>query len=473
MRKHRYRLTVLCSLTVALMLVATSILLPAMVAGPLPLDRTPSSTALVYQPVIREKPISPSPEVVYKLYGLNFSPFTREDQDANLRSQVGEDQIREQIAIVAPHTYWVRTFGVTNGLEKVGQIAHEHGLKAAVGAWLTDPAKFGAANEEEIANLISVGQAGHADLLIVGTETLYRRDLTEKQLLAYIDRVKKAVPGVPVATADVYDKLLEHRAVIGASDVVLPNYYPYWIGVSVDDALAEVYIWHQRMLDAAAGKPVVVSETGWPSDGTHIGEAVASPENAAAYFLNFVSWARAENVPYFYFGAFDEPARAWYEGPEGAHFGIWDKDSNMKPGMESIFAGKTNWSTPGGPGNPSIEITSMPPHGSADKLHGQVGNVNPAEYKVAVYIRVEGRLYNKPGWTYPLTFINANGSWKADVVTDEFSAGATDYAAFLVPNGYSPPLMPKQGTNGGANLPQAFFANAVAQVEAARPPNPD
>ena len=63
--------------------------------------------------------------------------------------------------------------------------------------------------------------------------------------------------------------------------------------------------------------------------------------------MNFVSWAEAEKVSYFYFEAFDESWKVTYEGSQGAHWGVWDKDGNLKPGMEDVFDGKRlsdNWS---------------------------------------------------------------------------------------------------------------------------------
>ena len=47
-------------------------------------------------------------------------------------------------------------------------------------------------------------------MLIVGSEVLLRSDLTESQLIGYINQVKQAVPDVPVATADVYGELIAH-----------------------------------------------------------------------------------------------------------------------------------------------------------------------------------------------------------------------------------------------------------------------
>ncbi|MCK4599191.1 hypothetical protein KAU37_05155 [Candidatus Bipolaricaulota bacterium] len=334
----------------------------------------------------------------YRLYGLNFSPYM-DGQDPNQGSQISEEQLRARMEIIAPHvepiatpgcsndlgrkiitpyTEWIRTFGCSNGLESAGLVAHKLGLKAAIGAWLSADLS---SNEREIANLISVAQAGQADMLIVGSEVLWRGDLTEEQLrrgnlteeqlMGYINRVKQAIPsGIPVATADVYSVILSHPALIEATDIVLVNYYPFWEGIAVDEAVATIHGWHQKVRAKAKDKVVIVSETGWPSCGNQVGDAVPSLKNASFYFLNFVSWARANKVPYFYFEAFDESWKAAYEGPQGACWGIWDKDGSLKPGMQDVFDGKVmqdNWSSsaiPGGLGSPCIELTYIPPYGS-------------------------------------------------------------------------------------------------------------
>src|SRR6267142_2950425 len=259
--------------------------------------------------------MSVRPTLVYKTYGMNFSPYI-DGQDPNLGTEISEAQLTARMQIVANYTVWVRSFGCTHGLEKIGTVAHGLGLKAAVGAWLSTNA---AANNQEIANLISEANAGHVDLAILGSEVLLRNDLSESQLIAYMNQVRQQIPAnIPVATADVYGKLLEHPAVIAASDVVLPNFYPYWEGVSINTSIATLHRQYQLVVAAAQGKPVIVSETGWPSAGNVLCNAVPSSANASLYFLNFVSWARANNVSYFYFDALDEAWKANHgEGPQG------------------------------------------------------------------------------------------------------------------------------------------------------------
>jgi exo-beta-1,3-glucanase (GH17 family) len=396
----------------------------------------------------------------YTLVGVNFSPYM-DGQDPNIGSLVDGAQITERLDILVGKATWVRSFGSTHGLEYVGNIARGFGFNTALQAWISDDLS---ANETELTNLISAGQQGDANILIVGSEVLLRGDLSGAKLIEYMDRVRQAVPGVPVATADTYTQLLAHSEVVDASDVILVNYYPYWEGVALENAVSAINDWHQLIVQAAHDKQVIVAETGWPSEGDTQGLAVPSPENAAYFFKNFISWARANNTDYFYFEAFDEPWKSQYEGPQGAHWGIWDRYGNLKAGMNAVFLGETiedNWSQNtviGGPGEPALEFTYVPHYGSFENLEGRVLHVAPRSYKVAVYIYVSG-WWTKPYFSQPLTTIQADGRWVCDITTGGVDERATRIAAYLVPLGYQPPSM-----SGGGSLPGELNVVAASKV---------
>ena len=400
-----------------------------------------------------------------KIYGLNFSPYV-DGQDPNQGSSVSEQQIRDRLRIIAPYTEWIRTFGSTQGLEHTGRIAREFNLKTALGAWLGRDLQ---ANERELNNLIAAARDGNADVAIVGSEVLLRGDLTLTQLLNYIDRFKQAVPSVPITTAEVYDNWITQPDLVQACDVLLVNYYPYWEGKDVKEAIANIHSLHQRVISRAGGKEVIVSESGWPSGGNSIGQAIPTLDNACFYFKNFISWAKAEGVKYSYFEAYDESWKAAYEGPQGAYWGVWDKEGVLKPCMQDVFEGQTipdNWSfqgLPGGPGTPSIEFTSVPPRGSSEDLKGQVWHALPIEYAVVVYIKVGGGWWTKPYWNNPLASIKYDGSWTCDITTGGVDEQATNIAAYLVPATYNPPL-----ASGETSLPIEFEQKSVAKVNVSR-----
>jgi exo-beta-1,3-glucanase (GH17 family) len=405
------------------------------------------------------------PEIARRVFGLNFSPYV-DGQDPNLGSTVTEDQLRQRLRIVAPYTRWIRAFGSTHGLERTGPVAKSLGLKTALSAWL---GRNRTANNLEVTNLIA--SAGHADIVIVGSEVLLRNDLTEAELLAAIQQVKQALPGVPVTTADVYSQLLLHPAIIAAVDVVLVNYYPFWEGVPVEHAIASLHRRHQELVAAVGGKPIMVSETGWPSCGDPIGQAVPSMANASAYALNFVSWARSTGVPYFYFSALDEAWKAKYEGSRGACWGMWTTNGRLKSGIHAPFDGQRiadNWSGTiliGGPGTPSVEFTSVPPYGTFGDLQGRVRHVRPIDTRVAVYIKVGSGWWTKPSFAAPVTLIWPDGAWTTDITTGGTDQYATAIAAFLIPADYWPPA-----AAGSPTLPSELLAHALASVEVTRTP---
>jgi exo-beta-1,3-glucanase (GH17 family) len=399
------------------------------------------------------------------LYGLNFSPYEG-SQDPNQGAVVSANQVERRMRIIAPYTKWIRTFGCTRGLEYAGAIAHRLQLKIGMGAWISADL---AANETELEALIREAQSGNVDLAIIGTEVLLRGDLLPADLAAYIQRFRMEVPNVPVATADTYSDLLENPEVMAECDVILANYYPYWEGVGLNAAIAWLHARHQRMVAAAGGKEVLVSETGWPSGGNSIADAVPSLENAAFYFQNFVSWARAEGVDYLYFEAFDESWKSAYEGEQGANFGLWTAAGDLKPGMQAVFDGETvadNWTCmdiPGGSGTPAIEYSAVPPIGSSADLRGQVCHVSPGDYGIAVYIKVLGGWWTKPFWNNPVTPINCDGSWVCDITTGGSDSEATDIAAFLIPLTYTPPTAAWEGV-----LPAELYTTSVAYIEVKR-----
>ncbi len=260
------------------------------------------------------------------VHGLCFSPYLEGQQPG---SQIGEAQIRERLTVLKPHTGWVRSFSCTDGHEQTPRIAHGLGLKTLVGAWLgTDPE----INERELQGVIEVARAGYADIVAVGNEVLLREDMSEDDLLACIQRVKDAMPGVPVGYVDAYYLFEKHPRITAACDVVMTNCYPFWEGCPRDQALAYMQTMVARTRAAAPGKRVLISETGWPDQGSPFQGSVPSREGAMQYFVDCCRWAEEEDIEIFYFAAFDEAWKVGAEGDVGAYWGLWDKDGVLKFG---------------------------------------------------------------------------------------------------------------------------------------------
>ncbi|MDP2007766.1 MAG: glycosyl hydrolase family 17 protein [Rubrivivax sp.] len=260
------------------------------------------------------------------VHGLCFSPYLEGQQPGD---QIPEAQIRERLQIIKPVTGWVRSFSCTDGHEQTPRIAHELGFKTLVGAWLGTDA---AINERELQGVIEVARAGHADIVAVGNEVLLREDMSEDELLACIQRVKDALPGVAVGYVDAYYLFEKHPRITAACDVVLTNCYPFWEGCPREQAVAYMQTMVARTRAAAPGKRVVISETGWPDQGSNFHGSVPSREGAMQYFVDTCRWAAEDGIEVFWFAAFDEAWKVGAEGDVGAFWGLWDKDGAPKFG---------------------------------------------------------------------------------------------------------------------------------------------
>ena len=258
------------------------------------------------------------------LYGLCFSPYM-EGQD--IGDILTEEQIRKRMDVIAPYTKWVRSFSCTEGNEFIPKVAKEKGLKTMVGAWIgSDKAE----NDKEINALIDLAHKGHVDVAVVGNEVLLRNDLTLEEIIAYIKQVKQALPNIPVSYVDAYYQFSDHPELVEVCDVILANCYPFWEGCHIDQAPSYLKQMYKVLKDASQGKSVIITETGWPSEGNKINDAEPSQENALKYFINVKNWANKKEVELYYFSSFDESWKIHHEGDVGQRWGIWDKNEKLK-----------------------------------------------------------------------------------------------------------------------------------------------
>ncbi|MBK8704682.1 MAG: glycosyl hydrolase [Saprospiraceae bacterium] len=264
------------------------------------------------------------------VHGFCFSLYEDGQKPGDI---ITAPQIRRRIQLLKPYSQWVRSFSCIEGNELIPQIAKESGMKTLVGAWIgNDEDK----NRQEIENLIQLAKDGFVDIAAVGNEVLYRKELSEQELIERILHVKEAIPNVPVGYVDAYYEFVKRPAIAEACDVILCNCYPYWEGTEFRYSLPHMQQMYHQALHAGKGKKVIITETGWPSQGESLGNAVPSTMNAMKYFINTQLWAMDENVEVFYFSSFDESWKVGAEGEVGAYWGIWDKNEKLKFGNEYI-----------------------------------------------------------------------------------------------------------------------------------------
>lgn len=269
-----------------------------------------------------------------KFFGVNYEPYTDGDGPG---ATVPDARIVKHLTLLQGKFTWIKVPGTTSGNTNVPRIAHQMGFKVMASAYLSGQAST---DDMEIAQLEKDIDAGYLDLAAVGNEVLWRKFLPVAQLITRIDRVRKDVKNksVPITTIEpnlewpLVPELLAHV------DAVVVNITPFAAYYAVDKAQSDLQPSYAKMVTFAAGKPIYIGETEWPSDGGIYGAALANPPNAARYFSDCEAWATKNGVQLFYYEAFDEPWLGKVETVFGNHWGIFTSTGVLKPGFEKAFA---------------------------------------------------------------------------------------------------------------------------------------
>lgn len=258
------------------------------------------------------------------MHGLCFSLYEDGQKPGDV---IGEEQIRRRIEIIKPHTEWVRSFSCIEGNELIPKIAKEYGMKTLVGAWLGDDMEK---NEEEIEGLLKLAKDGLVDIAAVGNEVMYRKEMSEDELITYINRVKQAIPEIQVGYVDAYYEFTARPKITEACDVILTNCYPFWEGCHIDYSLPYMKDMYHQAKAAGGDKKVIITETGWPSEGGGFEASRAGKTNFLKYFIDAQIWSDEEDIDMFFFSSFDESWKVGDEGDVGAYWGLWDKNEELK-----------------------------------------------------------------------------------------------------------------------------------------------
>jgi GPH family glycoside/pentoside/hexuronide:cation symporter len=258
------------------------------------------------------------------MHGICFTPY-REGQ--NPGDAISETQIRKRLQALKSHTEWIRVFSSSNEYDKIPAIAKEMGFKVLMGAWIgTDIQK----NKKEIEALKKLMADGLVDMAAVGNEVLYRGELAEEQIIDYIHQVKQAAKGISVGYVDVYYEFINRPNLVEACDVLMINCYPFWEGADINHASLYLQEMYGRTTAVSQGKKVMITETGWPTKGSQVGEAIPKPQNTMKYFIDAQTWAAHAHVDLFYFSSFDESWKIHAEGWAGTSWGLWDSQEKFK-----------------------------------------------------------------------------------------------------------------------------------------------
>ncbi|MCL4721317.1 MAG: glycosyltransferase, partial [Gammaproteobacteria bacterium] len=263
--------------------------------------------ALANQPV--SEPPWPS-----RIQGFAFSPY-RAGQDAVGGEFPAIAEIDEDLKLLKGRTRAVRTYTTDGTLGEVPRLARRHGIKVALGAWVD--ARTGH-NAAEVERTIRIARSSpNVVRIMVGNEVVLRGDIPTADLIAWLDHV---------------DDLAVHML-------------PYWEGIPAEESIAYIDERMALLKKTFPGKPIVIAEVGWPSNGRTREGAVASEANEAMFLRRFLARAAEQKYVYYLMEAFDQPWKAQSEGSVGAYWGVYDVNRAAKFPFKSPIVRVPEWRT--------------------------------------------------------------------------------------------------------------------------------
>ena len=259
--------------------------------------------------------------------GFAFSPY-QDGQSPITQVEPELEDINRDLALLAGKTQAIRTYTVAGVFGEIPRLAKAHNINVAMGAWLSVDLQ---ANAKELERMMELAERPPYNVirLIVGNEAILREDLTVEQVIAYLDTIRNSTD-IPVSTAEPWHVWLKNPELAEHVDYLAVHLLPFWEGIALDDAVDFSINTYRQLQQTFPGKPIVVTEVGWPSRGRSIRDANASQANQAKFLRRFIQRAEQEGIVFYVMEAFDQPWKSDIEGSVGGHWGVFDSFRNPK-----------------------------------------------------------------------------------------------------------------------------------------------
>ncbi|SDO71756.1 Exo-beta-1,3-glucanase, GH17 family [Desulforhopalus singaporensis] len=259
--------------------------------------------------------------------GFAFNPM-RMHNTPDLDNYPSLEEIDQDLALLEDSVHSVRTYSVSGSLGEIPKLASKHHLNVALGAWIGADLER---NNQELKKLCTVysGSIPNIVRVIVGNESLLRRDVQLKTLIRYLDRMQRVI-NAPISTAEPWHIWLKNPELAAHVDFLAVHILPYWEGIGVEDAIAFARQRMAALKKAFPDKPIVIAEIGWPSRGPTRGAAKASLANQAGFLRQFLDVAQKEDYTYYIMEAFDQVWKRDIEGEVGTAWGVYNAKREAK-----------------------------------------------------------------------------------------------------------------------------------------------
>ncbi|ESW96446.1 hypothetical protein KL918_000399 [Ogataea parapolymorpha] len=269
------------------------------------------------------------------------------------------EDYKSDLDTISSQASTVKVYSVSscNTLQILGPVAEDKGFTIALGIWPTPDSTFSSEKEALTSYLPNISKKT-IQAFLVGSEALYRNDMSASQLASDISEIKQLLSGikdkngdsygdVPVGTVDSWNVLVDgaNADVIKTADVIYANAFSYWQGQTMNNASFSFFddiMQALQTIQTTKGSSDIdfwIGETGWPTEGDNFESATPSTSNAEQFWKEAICAMRGWGVNTYVFEAFDE---SWKPDSSGSsserHWGVWNADRSQKYDLTCDFS---------------------------------------------------------------------------------------------------------------------------------------
>ena len=273
-----------------------------------------------------------------RVEGMAFSAFQRY-QDPTKDLFPSEAELASDIRLLSQHTKRLRTYSSVES-PQIPRLAAFYDMEVMAGAWIDKRMRN---NEAELEALVALSRK-HENITraMVGNETILRGDVSVDQLIAYIDRARAQLK-IPVSTAEPFFVWERNPKLADHVDFISVHLLPYWEKVARKWAIDFTLGQYNRLRELFPGKPVVIAEIGWPSNGDRKEYAQPSIENEAQFLREWFNVAEREHIDYYVMEAIDQPWKEDIGGRAEAYWGMFNAAREPKFSLTGKVTEDPTW----------------------------------------------------------------------------------------------------------------------------------
>lgn len=236
---------------------------------------------------------------------ITFTPYTGSSQAAS--QCMDADAIASAVrAINAQGFNTIRMYATDcEQLTYVGPVAKELGMHLILGIFVNSP---GTADSDfatqfaAIKSFISSNGESNVDAILAGNEPFSSDHATVDQIASYLQQIKAAFPSIHVSCPLTHPELSQYGGQLcDLMDIVAAQIHPFFSTSYVAPTDAGSYVESEMnlMSQICGGKPIFVSESGYPSGGGSYLSQLAGEVEQQIAIGSLRSSAKASSITVF------------------------------------------------------------------------------------------------------------------------------------------------------------------------------